>query len=634
MAPTDPASPPQRPLPQPVETTPKVRRRFAPEPVEQSTRSHRKEQDVSEIVDHAGDRSPSVRRFLPQPIEMSTKHSKTPVTSDQAHDDTQKTSPHRTLPQPIESSKASSRARKFAPQLMETARRSRKRTDTLPAVLPSDRLDEYHPRDLLHIPKHLRPSPLPPVNSPAASTDKVPQLHESRFSSANLAKRESRRHSFRVPDLPRIASSESEEEAKRPSLSTAPSARSDEPEHYKHATRIRESVDDRSSGYLLALAAKTAEKQLREQVLAAYPNEHDYEPVDHFAVDRDSDLSDTEEGTGILWRRAHPKPMPHKRDSGTELDMADLRQHRDKMRQQGKDYKGTERVELDRRKLDNGPFIDHAETGLHAKAARGEEKGAEKQEWREMQNAASPPMAGMELQFPKCQSPRHTRLNVGSYPTPVGILNVRPSADEHSGLWTPGGGASRQGSQSGLWMGVCAASVQEVLQPPRMLQCGLLTPDVERDDPFLQAQESSQQLPPSPPSSLESKAGGIDDVIRRERTIEGEFDDAFITQVYNYLSLGYPSLASKFDYELSKITQIPVEQLRRDDSNANAKGYVGAPEGTGSDIRGMQEGQCERWAALRLYVREWARQHPHMLSRNGDANKDWGARARKGSWAI
>ena len=634
MAPTDPASPPQRPPPQPAEATPKARRRVAPEPVEQWTRNGRK-QDVSAIVDHAGDPSASGRRFLPQPMETSTKHSKTPVTSYIPQEPHLTTSPQRTLPQPIESSKTSSRARKFAPQLMETARRSRKRTDTLPAVLPSDRIDEYPPGDLLHIPTHLRPSPLPPVKSPAAaSTDPVPQLHESRFSSANLAKRDARRHSFRPPDLPRIASSESDEEAKRPSFSTAPSAGSDEPQHYKHATRIRESVDDRSSGYLLALAAKTAEKQLREQVLAAYPNEHDYEPVDHFAVDRDSDLSDTEEGTGTLWRRAYAKAMPHKRVSTKELDMADLRQHRDKMRQQGKDYNGTERVELDSRKPGNGPFMDHAETGLHAKAARGEEKGAEKQEWREMQNAASPPMAGMELQFPQCQSPRHTRLDVGSYPTPAGILNVRPSADEHSGLWTPGGGASRQGSQSGLWMGVCAASVQEALQPPRVLQCGLLTPDVERDNPFLQAQGSSQQLPPSPPSSLESRAGGIDDVTSRERTIEGEFDDTFITQVYNYLSLGYPSLASKFDHELSKITQVPVEQLRRDDSNANAKGYVGAPEGTGSDIRGMQDGQCERWVALRLYVREWARQHPHMLSRNGDANKDWGARARKGSWAI
>jgi len=167
-----------------------------------------------------------------------------------------------------------------------------------------------------------------------------------------------------------------------------------------------------------------------------------------------------------------------------------------------------------------------------------------------------------------------------------------------------------------------------------MIQSGLLTPGEERDDPFTPALESKQQLPPSPPGSFENKAGRIDDVLQREKTIDEEFDDAFVTQIYNYLSLGYPSLAQKFDYELSKITKVPVETLRRDDCNANAKGYVGAPEGTGSDMRGMQEGHCERWIALRLYVREWARQHPHMLTTDDGPNKDWGARARKGSWAF
>ncbi|KAL8863844.1 MAG: hypothetical protein Q9198_010291, partial [Flavoplaca austrocitrina] len=63
-------------------------------------------------------------------------------------------------------------------------------------------------------------------------------------------------------------------------------------------------------------------------------------------------------------------------------------------------------------------------------------------------------------------------------------------------------------------------------------------------------------------------------------------------------------------------------------------GYVGAPEGTGCDLRGVQEGQCERWTALRLYIFEWAKQQPQMGIRDGAANEDWGARARKGSWAL
>ena len=628
MASHDHSSPNRRALPQPVETSQKTRRKFAPEPTEQTAKSMRRAKDAA-----PDNEDKSVRRFLPQPIETSSKHSKTPVTSDAAGDDNRVTSPDRNLPQPIEPSKTSSKAKKFAPQLMETTRRSRKRTDTFPAILPSDKNEEYQPHQLLHLPKHLRPSPVPPANSPIASSEKVPQLHESRFAAANLAKKEPRRHSFRVPELPRIASSESEEESKPPLLSTPLSPGPGEQEPYKHATRARESVDDRSSGYLLSLAATAAEQQLRDQVLAAYPNEHDYERVAHFAVDQDSEASEGEESTGMLGGADHSKTAHKKRDSAAGWDMAEMRQHRDKLRQQQNDGETTTQTELDRRKSVKGPFADPAQTAMYAKAAVGGMKGADKQEWREMRKAASPPMAGGELKFPKCQTPRQTRLDVGSHPTSA-KLSRPTSPAQHSGLWTPGGGASRQGSASGLWMGVCAASAQEALAPPKLVQSGLLTPDAERDDPFAQATGHHQQLPPSPPSSFEDKGQCIDHIIQREKTIEEEFNDAFVTQIYNYLSLGYPALARKFDFELSKITKIPVEDLRRDDCNTNAKGYVGAPEGSGSDVRGMQDGQCERWLALRLYVREWARQQPNMASKNEGANKDWGATARKGSWAF
>jgi hypothetical protein len=66
--------------------------------------------------------------------------------------------------------------------------------------------------------------------------------------------------------------------------------------------RTRESCDDRFSGYLLALAAKAAEKQLREQALAAFPNESMHEIVEHFydrEVEGASD-EDSIEGIGLL----------------------------------------------------------------------------------------------------------------------------------------------------------------------------------------------------------------------------------------------------------------------------------------------------------------------------------------------
>ena len=614
---------PSRLLPQPIEASPRTLRRFAPQPVE--TTASKSNRVVTN--QHDDPKIAPVRRFLPQPIETSSKHTR----HSGSHDVLGETSPRRPLPQPVESSKTATRTRKFAPQLMETTRRSRKRTDILPAVRQSDKTDELAPTNLSFSPKHLRPSPIPPVNSPIVSSDHVPQVSESRFSSAALNRRTPRRHSFRVPELSCIESSESEgpEESKAPSLSIPPSAKSDETEPYRHATRIRESVDDRSSGYLLSLAAKAAERQLREQVLAAYPNEHDYEPVDHFAIDRDSDGSDAE-GVGMLNGPNDTRAAREQRDSVTGWGMAEMHQHRDKLRQQNKGQKDAEHSGFDRRRSIKGD----TEKITSAKAAAGGYKGADKQEWQAMRKAASPPMAGEDLQFPKCQSPRQTRLDVASYPA-VKKTSGDTSPAEHSGLWTPAGGASRQGSSSGLWMGVCAVSVQSVLLSPRPMQSGLLTPSEEREDPF--ATESigpKQLLPPSPPSSLEVTTGCIDTVLQIEQEIDKEFSDAFITQVYNYLSLGYPALARKYDDELSKITRISVEDLRRDDAQTNAKGYVGAPEGSGTDVRGMQEGQCERWCALRQYVREWARQQPNMVSPNAAANDDWGARARKGSWAI
>jgi hypothetical protein len=144
-------------------------------------------------------------------------------------------------------------------------------------------------------------------------------------------------------------------------------------------------------------------------------------------------------------------------------------------------------------------------------------------------------------------------------------------------------------------------------------------------------------LPLTPPRSQDGEdifTSTIDKKLQLEKQIEEEFPARVITQIYNYLSLGYPSLAHMFDEELSKISRIPLEELRKDDYNVDAKGYVGAPEGDGVDESEVV-GKCKRWEALRLYVREWARQSPNFVDekrRSKGANEDWGARARKGSW--
>ena len=182
---------------------------------------------------------------------------------------------------------------------------------------------------------------------------------------------------------------------------------------------------------------------------------------------------------------------------------------------------------------------------------------------------------------------------------------------------------------------------------------GLMTPWVEpATNPFEQSFAVPSGLqptleimtPPAPTGGLrETDRPGIDDILSADNdldsTISAEYPDSFITQVYNYLSLGYPSLARPFDYELAKISQIPVAELRQDDEVAKAqpKGYIRL----GNDFEGggghdMVEVECVRWRALRLYVREWVRQEEGMAKafEVGPPEETWGAGVRRGSWAI
>jgi hypothetical protein len=113
----------------------------------------------------------------------------------------------------------------------------------------------------------------------------------------------------------------------------------------------------------------------------------------------------------------------------------------------------------------------------------------------------------------------------------------------------------------------------------------------------------------------------------RDEQIAQEFNDEFITQVYNYLSLGYPATACVFDEELSKISGTSPAELRINDEKQMAKGHMlemklgETPE----------EDRCPRWRALKVYITEWARQHPNLNNLDPLA---WGVRERKGSWAF
>ncbi|KAI9815407.1 MAG: hypothetical protein M1832_005477 [Thelocarpon impressellum] len=610
---------PRRFLPQPVESSVKVRRsRAAPRPEESPSDGAARARDQTIREDQAS----APRRFLPQPVESSvrSRRSKVPATEEASvkqdepvgaeavrDEETGKGGPRRFAPEPVETSKKSSRkkppgdvsrkderqaradpdttkspGRRFLPQLIETTKRSRRSGDDGPTILPPDKT-EASPGDALRSLQRLRGS-RPGLRASSASTSSVPRMQDYLVTHHHHST-QSRRHSFIIPSLEPIASSESEG-SNCPSLSTSPSASSEgSSDLSRHAKKMRESCDDRFSGYLLDLAARAAEKQLREQAMAAFPNDDYHEPVDHFAIDRDSEAS--EESGGIRLLAGSDRGRDMRRSSTAEIswEAQEMQRHQAKL-------------DLQRHQQERGHDADDSSARVMEAFVRPDQfLGVLQKETGldQMRQAANPPMLGRDLVFVKYLSPKATRLEVDQNPCSV---------------------ARRRKDGGGLWMGFCAAG-DEGLHTAKPIPSLLVTPVDEIDDPMDVCDASG----PASKAVVEAQ-------------LDVEYSDAFVTQVYNYLSLGYPSLARKFDHELSKISRVPAEELCRHDAEALAKGFVGLDEGQGADQDGVTGGRCGRWKALRLYIREWARQNPGMTSGADSELDNWGDRGRRGSWAI
>ncbi len=620
---SDPAVAPRRFAPQPIETTTKTRRKFVPEPVEITTKSNK----VKPTETSPPKSSPTRSKFSPQPMETSTRSNKNkpPVEASEPPPGKPRS---RFLPEPIETTKKSSR-RKFAPQLIETSKRSRKSGDAAPAELlkekeESSRKAKASSPQSIETSKRPAISSTPPENTLISNPVDIHHLPEPQRKSSIRAHPNTRQHSFLTPSLETIASSESDgsENSKCPSLSTSPSLSSEGgSDPYKIRSRMRESCDDRFSGYLLALAATAAEKQLKDQAMSAYANDEDHEPVDHFGMDRDSEESSEDIDVDFLPKDSDGD-IDMRRDSAADLgwEFQEMRRHQEQLDRQ-KESEWLEQAKVRRRSSVKGPIsnIDGASrTTAHATDVSGAPKhiigGWQKDIGLEpMRNAANPPMLGGDLAFPICASPRQTKLDVGQYPFPrQGSQSSNKS--ETPQLWNAADFFASTDDGAGLWKGLCTGGDDTPLATPS-LASGLKTP-AEPIDPF----ETSTELFTTPSD------------------IAFEFNDAFITQVYNYLSLGYPSLARRYDAELSKITQISITELSRDDKLADAKGFVGLGEGCGVGVEEVEgeSGKCARWRALKIYVWEWARQCPtvEFADEGGKRADGWGERIRRGSWAL
>ena len=750
------SNPPRKFDPTPVEQTTKSSRqpdqqgdskpkarRFAPEPVETSTKSSRDRQQVPED-------KPKPRRFVPEPVEQSTKSSKDAKQQPSVEAGVSKQS--RFAPQVIEESRKSSKDkpeqdkkahvkfqpepisishrsnrkpkqesedkaengepekqadRKFAPILLDTAKRSRRAGDASQGVAPLDRTEygfDVHAREHR---RHITGERTPVPSSEAGSEDGVSEGDRAPPStlehSSELRRQVSpldgsagrraacllpaRTHSFRAPDLDTIESSESEPDSNPSPISNSPgqggspiTASDSSYEFYKHATRIRESVDENFTHYLLDLERKKAQQRLEEQALAAYPNaDFGYEPPRHYGNEDDSSSEgdvDEVEDRPVTWEGHEDDFMDVTRRESTEMSMEWEQAEAQRYAEEAQQERNANKVTA--KQPSQSPWWKPADVA--AQSFTGEQPDAE---LKSMRDRARPPMLGTDLVFPRCPSPEPARFDVTQGSTALrqqmsnltAAENEKAQSGEEGGLWhspqtehrrdstvkTPVSPATSSPGK-GLWGGFCSSEDSPApsqgqgdgLAAPQPGPTGLMTPKAEEKPNPLDLAFTAEggrpgtlMTPPimAPRSKAfqhsDSELRHLDAVLttskETDKMIEQEYPDSFITQVYNYLSLGYPSLARPFDEELSKISRIPISSLRQDDVKARStpRGYIRLGqdfEGGGGE--GMTEEGCMRWQALKLYVREWARQERDMAWNGDGVGGNWGTGARRGSWAI
>lgn len=714
---------PRKFAPQPVETSSKSSRdrksqqddntkprRFAPEPMETTSRSSR-----GNSTDKAEPPKPKPKsRFTPQPIETTQSSSRgrrqqgaPHIKFDLQTFDTQGNSAPKTgtdvaphEPEPSQEPKKT--VRKFAPILLDTAQRSRRANDNNSFLSASNRTEYGYKLAAKEHRRHITGDVTPAVESSDSDTE----MPDARGVDAAMVEQglklrplspmdggprpegrfTERSHSFRCPELDTIESSESEQASQASSLSSSPAqgspitaSDSSYPYPYqgfKDATRRRESVDENFHNYLLKLEAKRAEERMREQALAAFPNSDYHEPVMHYVDEEETESEHSIEDRPATWEGHEEEEYTRKyRRESTKVswEQLEMQRHAERMEQERQANRTTAKPQA--KQATQGPWWNPALTA----------GAAPDRDFRGMQDRARPPMLGNDITFPRCRSPSPARFDVtqGStvlrnqmcYLTEHAESQKQEEEDSEPHLWMGGKApppkvhftsiktpqATTQGSPSqelkkGLWGGFCAQDDERQFgakSPPPGAISGLMTP---RDEPEGNPFEMQFKSPPpadavdpeepilkTPPLSFArgpstQDLGAIDNILFSEKdlddTMDNDYPDSFITQVYNYLSLGYPTLARPFDAELAKISRFDIATLRQDDKKAKQqpRGYIRLGpdfEGGGGEV---SEANCMRWQALKVYVREWARQEKNMIRTDGVFG-NYGTGARRGSWA-
>ncbi|ODA83878.1 hypothetical protein RJ55_02394 [Drechmeria coniospora] len=603
------------------------------------------------------------RRFAPIPIETTFQSVRSMASSGPNPELTPEPSPRSpspTFPEPQlhalqRRQQPKQQRRRFKPQLIETSRRTRRAGDANPATRPADKTDITPYTNHIYVAKHRSRR----KHGDLQEDEPVHHMPPTRRETEDEGVKEY---------LLELAAREAARQIEEAALAAFPNSRAREGGvahfYFRDSSDSDESVDDSPQEHGQPPGHRRPSnldlgwwhKHMQEHVshLADERNDDHGEPNDVedtlMRTDSDLDKIDRDVPPDAMWTTT--TTTRRRRDS----DLADVQSlHHSPTLVSPPDDVADERQTDDRPVLVPVAQVDRLGVSLASPPAEspfGRPFAAfglrpEDPKLLLMRQAASPPMLGKDLTFRSCPSPKQTKLETDHpFVEHGGPREQNRDLSGEGGLWR--GYCCRSESNGGFTVPSDLHAAQMIVtpQPPgtpgEPLAADLLSEEPDSlwgsshslDDGMLgpgaaEHRPRSGQLVKGP-----QMLRGIDERLRREKAeaerdekILQEFDDEFVTQVFNYLSLGYPSMARSFDEELSKISRVSFDELAKHDEKQTATGHM-----VEMKLQDIPDGaRCPRWHALKTYIIEWARQHPDLDNLDPLA---WGVRERRGSWAI
>ncbi|PKY00197.1 hypothetical protein P168DRAFT_285704 [Aspergillus campestris IBT 28561] len=426
-----------------------------------------------------------------------------------------------------------------------------------------------------------------------------------------------RKQSFCVSGLPETSSSCITDSGDSGFLVPTPSHSLGHPAHDRTRHDCRQ-----FSGCPISLAASSADSHINGQTLAAFPHEQVYQAVDDFAIGKEGGLPDNDSDCRLV-KPAWSSEYRHASSADLQWEIDDLRPHEEEAQTRERVMTGTKGSRL-------VPATAESTEADRASAPNIDQRSCET---TEVKHIIIPPMLGNDLVFPRSVSPESTLYESNRPPRGGHLSRVKSSND--CGLWCMDSCPKDSSADKGLWMGTCKAEQQKHDLHDSFLPGCLSHHDVAKGSWSLSDEDSSTRDESRHPASGPGEAEVVDDVERGLNWHEGpnyECNDEFVTQIYNYLSLGYPCVARYYDHELGEVSGICLAELRQDDLNTDANGYVGVAQSTPDDTEPGTRA-CIRWIALRLYINEWARQQSRMAN-NSNNRGTWGVQERRESLML